>query len=264
VVGGLLGLGGAEFRLPILVGYFRYRLLRAIPLNLAVSLVTVLAAVGSRVFIARQLPDASVLPIGVAMMLGGILGAALGSQWLVRVSEHRLHSAIRTLLIGIGLLLIIESATTWESGGLPLGTAARAVVAGGVGVLIGIVSTLLGVAGGELIIPALVLVFAVPIKAAGTLSLLISIPTIIVGLARHSARGAFKGLSDLRHLIVPMGIGTILGGLVGGAVVVFVPTGAVKLLLGSVLIASAVKVFAVDRRRGFLATRGVRSITTSD
>jgi hypothetical protein len=43
VVGGLLGLGGAEFRLPILVGYFRYRIRRAISLNLAVSLVTVLA-----------------------------------------------------------------------------------------------------------------------------------------------------------------------------------------------------------------------------
>jgi uncharacterized membrane protein YfcA len=102
--------------------------------------------------------------------------------------------------------------------------------------------------GGELIIPALVLLFAVPIKAAGTLSLLISIPTILVGLARHHARGTFEGLPDLRHLVVPMALGTSLGGIVGGAMVVFVPTGAVKLLLGSVLIASAAKVFAVDRR----------------
>ena len=116
VVGGLLGLGGAEFRLPILVGYFRYRVRRAISLNLAVSLITVLAAASSRVFIARQIPDASVLPIGVAMMLGGMLGAAIGSRWLTRISEHRLHAAVRILLMGIGLLLIVESAVTWESG----------------------------------------------------------------------------------------------------------------------------------------------------
>ena len=97
-----LGLGGAEFRLPILVGYFRYRIWRAISLNLAVSLITVLAAASSRVFIARQIPDASVLPIGVAMMLGGMLGAAIGSRWLARMSEHRLHAAVRILLMGSG------------------------------------------------------------------------------------------------------------------------------------------------------------------
>ena len=248
VAGGLLGLGGAEFRLPILVGYFRYGLRRAISLNLAVSLVTVLAAASSRIALARQVPEASVWPVGVAMMLGGMLGAAIASRWLARVSERRLHAAVRVLLMGIGALLIVESVTAWQSDGLPLDVLGRAVVAGAVGVGVGMVSTLLGVAGGELIIPALVLLFAVPIKAAGTLSLLISIPTILVGLARHRARGAFAGLADLRHLIVPMAIGTSLGGIAGGAMVVFVPAGAVKLLLGGVLIASAVKVFAVDSR----------------
>src|SRR5262245_66086867 len=73
VAGGLLGLGGAEFRLPVLVGYFRYGLLRAISLNLAVSLVTVLAAASSRLTLARQIPDVSAWPVGVAMMLGGML-----------------------------------------------------------------------------------------------------------------------------------------------------------------------------------------------
>jgi uncharacterized membrane protein YfcA len=248
ILGGLLGLGGAEFRLPILVGYFRYHLLDAIALNLAISLLTVVAAAGSRVAIARLVPDASVLPIGLAMMLGGMLGAVVGSRWLGRVPERRLHTVVRTLLIGIGLLLIAESATTWESGGLPFGVPLRTVVATAAGVLIGIASTLLGVAGGELIIPTLVLVFGVSIKAAGTLSLLISIPTILVGLARHRARGAFQETRDLRDLVAPMGLGTVAGGIVGGAMVALVPSATVKLLLGSVLIASAVKVFEADRQ----------------
>jgi uncharacterized membrane protein YfcA len=190
------------------------------------------------------------LPVALAMMLGGMLGAASGARGLARVSEGGLQMAVRILLIGVGLLLIIESATVWASTGLPVGLATRALLAVVAGALIGIVSTLLGVAGGELIIPTLVLAFGVPIKAAGTLSLLISIPTILVGLARHHARGAFRGLRDLRSLVVPMGLGTILGGVVGGAVVGFVPASAVKLLLGAALIASAVKVFDVDRRGG--------------
>lgn len=248
ILGGLLGLGGAEFRLPVLVGYFRYSLLGAIALNLAVSLLTVVAAAGSRVLLAREVPDASVLPVGVAMMLGGMLGATVGSHWLARTSERALHAAVRTLLIGIGLLLMVESVTPWESPGFPFGPALGAATAATVGVIIGIVSTLLGVAGGELIIPTLVLVFGVPIKAAGTLSLLISIPTVVMGLTRHRARGAFQEWRHLRDLVAPMGLGTVGGAVVGGAVVALVPAAAVKRLLGAVLIASAVKVFDVDRR----------------
>ena len=93
----------------------------------------------------------------------------------------------------IGLLLILESVNGWTSTWLPLGIAGKAPIALVAGVLIGIVSTLLGVASGELIIPTLVLGFGMPIKAAGTLSLLISIPTILVGLDRHRARGTFPG-----------------------------------------------------------------------
>ena len=46
VVGGLLGLGGAEYRLPVLVGPLRYRAHQAIALNLAISLALDGAKVG--------------------------------------------------------------------------------------------------------------------------------------------------------------------------------------------------------------------------
>ena len=44
LLGGLIGLGGAEFRLPVLAGVFRYAARRAVALNLAISLVTVVSA----------------------------------------------------------------------------------------------------------------------------------------------------------------------------------------------------------------------------
>jgi uncharacterized protein len=44
LLGGLIGLGGAEFRLPVLAGVFGYRAHRAVALNLAISLITVLSA----------------------------------------------------------------------------------------------------------------------------------------------------------------------------------------------------------------------------
>ena len=44
----------------------------------------------------------------------------------------------------------------------------------------------MGVAGGELLIPTIVLLYAVDIKTAGSLSLVVSLPTMLVAFARYS------------------------------------------------------------------------------
>jgi uncharacterized protein len=44
LLGGLIGLGGAEFRLPVLAGVFGYKARHAVALNLAISLITVVSA----------------------------------------------------------------------------------------------------------------------------------------------------------------------------------------------------------------------------
>ena len=43
-LGGLIGLGGAEFRLPLLIGIFRFAALEAVILNKAMSLIVVASA----------------------------------------------------------------------------------------------------------------------------------------------------------------------------------------------------------------------------
>ena len=143
--------------------------------------------------------------------------------------------------------MIVESLASWASAALPLGEAGRAIVAAGAGIGIGAVSTLLGVAGGELIIPTLVHAFGLPIKTAGTMSPLISIPTMIVGLVRHSAMGGFEGVRGVGPIVLPMAFGTVLGSSVEGWLVVYAPAGVVKLLLGCVLIGSALRVFKTPR-----------------
>ena len=229
--------------MPVLVALFAFPLRRAIPLNLAVSFVAVTVAAPSRWWLAGQAPPLDALPVAVAMVAGGMVGAGLGARWLARLSDERLHSAVRVLLIGIGGLLIAEAVTPWVSRGLPLDGVGQAVAASLAGLGIGAVSTLLGVAGGELIIPTLVLAFAVPIKAAGTLSLLVSMPTMLVGLARHRALGGFQGVRGIGRVVIPMALGTVAGSATGAMLVAFVPAGAIKVVLGAVLIASALRVF---------------------
>jgi len=248
LLGGLIGLGGAEFRLPILVAVFGYALRRAVVLNLIVSFVTVVAGAGMRLASgqAPSLPHDTVA-IVVSLIGGGMLGAYLGSGWVARLPDAGLRRAVRGLLLVIGALLLIESVFAWDSPGLPLGLAGRmtfGLVAGG---LIGIASALLGVAGGELIIPTLVFAFGADVKSAGTLSLLISIPTLVIGLGCHRAHRIGGSRGDLTRLVVPMAVGSVGGAVAGAALVASVSGPVLKGLLGMILIGSALKLFEAGR-----------------
>ena len=77
------------------------------------------------------------------------------------------------------------------------------VVAGVIaGFCIGVVAALLDVAGGELLIPTLVLLFGADIKLAGSLSLAVSLPTMIVGFTRYSRDRSFAVLLPLLAAIL--------------------------------------------------------------
>ena len=62
-------------------------------------------------------------------------------------------------------------------------------------------------------------------------------------LAQHRARGAFQDVRAARRIVLPMAAGTVAGSAVGALLVAYAPAGAVKLLLGCVLIGSALRVF---------------------
>jgi uncharacterized membrane protein YfcA len=215
-LGGLIGLGGAEFRLPVLVQLFGYGLRRAVTLNPAASLVTVAAAAAARVVVA---PRGAALEhlgvVAVAMALGGMIGARSGSRWLACVSESDLRRIVRGLLVFIGVLLVIEAVVAWPSPGLPLGDLGRMALGVVAGIVIGAASSLLGVAGGELIIPTLMFVFGADIRTAGTLSLFISMPSVLVGLASQRAQLVAAGRQDLTRVVGPLAVGSVVGAIVG-------------------------------------------------
>lgn len=75
LLGGLVGLGGAEFRLPLLIGMFGFAALAAIIVNKAMSLVVVVA-IPARL---AAVPLADVLaqwPAVVNLLAGSLLGMA--------------------------------------------------------------------------------------------------------------------------------------------------------------------------------------------
>jgi uncharacterized protein len=244
LLGGLIGLGGAEFRLPVLAGVFGYKARRAVALNLAISLITVVSALLIRAGTLSLAPVVALLAVVLAMIAGAVSAAFVGTAFVHHISEHLLERIILVFLVVIGTGLIVEAFSPQEGHGfLPDALPLRVIAATLFGLGIGLVSTLLGVAGGELIIPTLLFAFGVDIKAAGTASLLISLPTVAVGVLRHRRRGAYEERQDLTKTVAPMGAGSAIGAVAGGLLVGVVPAAGLKLILGAILIISAVRIF---------------------
>jgi uncharacterized membrane protein YfcA len=256
ILGGLIGLGGAEFRLPVLAGPLNYTLRRAVPLNLAVSLVTLAVSLATR---GRALPLETLTPLLPslgALIVGAVVAAFVGATVATRLSKQQLERLVVIFLIGIGGLLIVESMVPQQSI-LLIPNIWQVRVGAGVllGGVIGFVSSVLGVAGGELIIPTLIFVFGVDIKTAGTASLLVSLPTVIIGVARYANRGAFAERQALKYTVVPMAIGSVIGAVIGGLLVGITPTTLLKFGLGTILIVSACRMFLHARQHRVARSR---------
>jgi uncharacterized membrane protein YfcA len=86
-LGGLIGLGGAEFRLPVLTGVLGYRPRQAVAVNLAVSLITVLAAAAIRGSTLAWQPVIALLPVAAAMTTGAVTAAYVGIGVVRRLPE---------------------------------------------------------------------------------------------------------------------------------------------------------------------------------
>ncbi|MDJ0677145.1 MAG: sulfite exporter TauE/SafE family protein [Calothrix sp. MO_167.B42] len=252
LLGGLMGLGGAEFRLPILVGSLKYSAKEAVYLNLAVSLITITAAIPIRGRTLSFAPVMPFLPAVLALIAGAVITAFVGAAIAHKLSNRQLEQIILYLLVTIGTTLIIEGFLPTQIPALLPNILGLWLIAGvGFGLMIGLVSSLLGVAGGEIIIPTLIFAFGADVKTAGTSALLISLPTVLVGLLRYTSKGVFSDRikapwehrRPLNNTVIPMGVGSAIGALLGGLMVGIVPAQILKVVLGIILIISAVRVF---------------------
>ena len=230
VFGGLIGLGGAEFRIPLLVGVFRLTPRHVVPINLLTSLITVLAALAMRAAIGRIAALDGHEPEILALALGALSGAAWGTRLFHRISDRLLERIVGALLLALGIVLMAEAwlpeATQLA---LPSSLAAKLAV----------------VAGGELIIPTLLFVFGVDIATAGTASLMIALPAMMLGIRQHHAKDAYHRDAPGRRLVPSLAFGAIVGAIIGTSLIGAVSPVILKMLLGGLLVLSALKMFGL-------------------
>ena len=85
-------------------------------------------------------------------------------------------------------------------------------------------------------IPALIYLFGLPIKPAGTVSLLVSIPTVAAAALTYRRLGHIP--NKVLAVAAVMGVGSIVGVLIGAALLPYIDKHTLKGILGAVLLAA--------------------------
>lgn len=192
------------------------------------------------------------LHVGAGLIVGGTVGGLVGPKLLARASD----TVLRLLLVAI--LLLTAAKLGLDALAPPIGS--DAVVPAGllarpwflhsatvvVGLVIGAWAGAMGLGGGLLAVPALVLLFGVELHVAAGTSLLMFVPNSVVGSVVHLRQGTASGWWG-GLLATASAPGTVAGAILGLALDATV----LGLVFGGFALAMAVReVVALARRRG--------------
>ena len=184
----------------------------------------------------------------VGLAIGGVASAFYGACFFSAIKNEQLTKTIAALLAALGVLILFEVAHPFQyAQAISAGAALHFGAGFALGIVIGLVSSILGVAGGELLVPTMMFIFGADIKTAGTASIVISVCVVTSGLWRYWRSGAMETRLGARRIVSAMSAGSLIGAALGGLAVGFAPVAALKVILGSVLIAAATKV-ALSKR----------------
>lgn len=186
---GLLGSGGSIITLPVLVYLARVPVNQAVGMSLAVVGGTSLA--GSLL----QYRQGTLEPrAAIPFTLAGAVGAFAGARLTHALPPRVLLFLFGLLMLAAGLSLLrrrVPEAAPFASGGRPC----RPWHCAGAGLGVGVLTGFLGVGGGFLVVPALVLFGGLDTRRA-----------IGTSLAVIAANALFGLLGQLRHVTFPAGL----------------------------------------------------------
>lgn len=203
---GLLGGGGALVSIPILLYAFHFPFREAVGASL---LLVVLGALPSLILYWRQ--RAVDLPAALWMGLGGTVGAFVGSQFASAIPQIFLMQ----LLIGLILLSVwrlYRPTPVSENINRPVNALSKNLKLLLAGLAIGVLTGLVGVGGGFLIVPALILFHGSEPRRAIATSLL-----IICLNAAAGTLGYWATLPWHKPIFYGLMSSTVIGSLLGFA-----------------------------------------------
>jgi uncharacterized membrane protein YfcA/uncharacterized membrane protein len=218
-----VGLGGAAILVPILSGFF------GVPMKLAIAAgavsVVVNSLAGASSYLRDRIPN---IRLGLLLEMTTLVGAIIGGLLVVSVAPAVLRAVFALVLIGLAIRILTrpQAGDIVRDGPDPLGLAGAyhdgasgeevvylpqrlrsGAAAGFVG---GILSGMLGLAGGVIKMPVMHSVMRMPVKAAAATSVLMGGVTVSAGAYMYYVHG----IIDL-SLAIPAVLGIQIGSRAG-------------------------------------------------
>jgi uncharacterized membrane protein YfcA len=226
---GLFGVGGGFIAVPLLTLLLGFELKRASATSLVVIVIT--AAAGVVGFAAHS----GVVWIPALMLsIGSVTGSYVGARLLRFIPSVYLMWGFATLLIGLAVRLLFDAGQQGSGSVATSGLALLGML--GLGLGAGLLAGLLGVGGGILVVPILVIAFGLTnVEAKGT-SLVMMIPAGISG-----------SIVNLKNQLVDIRAGVTIGlvaaavSYAGVAVAVIMPSELSNVLFALLMLYTAVQ-----------------------
>jgi uncharacterized membrane protein YfcA len=210
VIGGLGG-GGGVLTVPLLVYVLGQSAQDATTGSVVIVGVTAVAGV-----LARLRHGSVQWRTGIALGVAGIPAAALGALLNAQVAEPVLLLSFAVLTVLAAVALIVDAGPAPEpdppvAGAVAVRTRRSTGVVVGIGIVIGFLTGFLGVGGGFLLVPALVIVLRMPMVAAVGTSLLV---IVVNSVAAFSVRLGAAAELDWA-VLVPFTAAAVLASVAG-------------------------------------------------
>lgn len=189
-------------------------------------------------------------PVVIWLAVGAVAGTVLGTKLLNILPLKTLALSFAGLLVATAARLFFQG-TGQGRGTVDAGIAVALVL---IGLATGILAGLLGVGGGVVMVPALMLALSLPGVIAKGTSVAVIIPTSIMGTIRNRK----KANADLRAAGI-VGAGGIMSAVAGGWVSVRMDDTLSNVLFACLLLlvaARLVRDVRAEMRAGELSTRG--------
>jgi uncharacterized membrane protein YfcA len=235
---GLFGVGGGILIVPalVLVLGMHQRLAHGTSLA-AIVPIAISGTIGYALDDSIDWTAALCLALGAAT-----LGAVIGTHLLHRVPRRFLALSFAAVLVATGARLVVDSSEAAGRDAVHVAVVAGLVL---VGVVAGILAGLLGVGGGIVMVPAMVVLFDIPAAIAKGTSLVVIIPTALVATRRNLA----KANVDLRTAAI-VGVAGVASSFAASRVSLGLDERTSNLLFAALLTVLALKMARDELRRG--------------
>lgn len=225
---GLFGVGGGILIVPALVLVLGFDQRLAHGTSLAAVLPIAISSLSS-----YALDDKVDWTVGFLLAVGAVGGAVVGTHILHKLPHDALALAFAALLIATAVRLVIDHSDA--TGRDPIG------VVGVIGLIVfgvatGILAGLLGVGGGIIMVPAMVVGFGIPAAIAKGTSLLVIVPTAVMGTLRNRS----KRNADIRVAVI-LGLSGVVSAFIGGNISVGMSESVSNVLFAALLTAVAAR-----------------------